>query len=163
MVCIAEIEAETVLQYDEGLVSNMYRNTKKLYCEKRVGQGWTVLQYSGQPSHDTAGAGCTGRRRGDGLGVRGVRALGAQAGRWARRRGAGRAGGALRRAGKQSARALACSTARGATGRCKRARAGGTGVQARGAGMQAGLGQAERADTAGTRDRHTQQAGSAQG
>ena len=73
----------------------MYRNTKKLYCEKRAGQGWTVLQYSGQASHDTAGAGHAGRHRGAGLGVRGVLELGAQAGRWASMRGARRAGGAL--------------------------------------------------------------------
>ena len=72
--CIA-IEAtglgwESVLQY------------KNCIATVEQGQGWTVLQYSGQPSHDTAGAGQqaraqgragrAGRRRGDGLSVRGA-------------------------------------------------------------------------------------------
>ena len=75
--CIA-IEAaglgwESVLQY------------KNCIATVEQGQGWTVLQYSGQPSHDTAGAGQqaraqgrarragrAGRRRGAGLGVAGV-------------------------------------------------------------------------------------------
>ena len=95
----------------------MYRNTKKLYCEKRAGQGWTVLQYSGQPSHDTAGARRAGRRRGVGLGVRGVLALGAQAGRWAQ---------AARRRGAEARRTAGCAGAsvrHGARGR-RQAQAG---------------------------------------
>ena len=68
------------------------------------GQGWTVLQYSGQLSHDTAGAGQqalaqgragrAGRRRGAGLGVRGAlgwRAWGARQA-WGSRQGARQAG-----------------------------------------------------------------------
>ena len=97
------------------LEGSLYCNT--IFCIATVeqGQGWTVLQYSGQPSHDTAWAGRTGRRRGAGLGVRGAQwALGraerhgrARAprwavracGRWARADARGRQQAAAQRAG----------------------------------------------------------------
>ena len=46
----------------------MYCNTIELYCEKRARQGWTALQYSAQPSHDTATVAAT-RHAGVGLGT----------------------------------------------------------------------------------------------
>ena len=59
-----------------------YQKKKNCIATVEQGQGWTVLQYSGQPSHDTAGAGQqaraqkrvgrVGRRRGARLGVRGA-------------------------------------------------------------------------------------------
>ena len=129
--CIA-VEAaglglEFVLQYQ-----------KKKICIATVeqGQGWTVLQYSGQPSHDTAGAGQqaraqgragrVGRRRGARLGVRGALGWAWQTWRTADkesgRRGArqaGRATGVVRgRQGARQGRALQAGTsARQARGR----------------------------------------------
>ena len=52
-----------------------------LYCDLGAGQGWTVLQYSAQPSHDTATVATTRRW----AGARAGRAQGVQAagGRWA--------------------------------------------------------------------------------
>ena len=119
--CIAEKEAWRVgfqLQYT-GVYCNRgswvrlglcIAKQKKKNCIATVeqGQGWTVLQYSGQPSHDTAGAGQqarsqgrvgrVGRRRGAGLGVAGV----AHGRRGARQ--AGRvAGGARSRQGARQA------------------------------------------------------------
>ena len=66
--CIAEKEAWRVgfeLQYT-GVYCNRgswvrleicIAIQKKCIATVEQGQGWTVLQYSGQPSHDTAGAG----------------------------------------------------------------------------------------------------------
>ena len=102
------------------------------------GQGWTVLQYSGQPSHDTVGAGQQARaqgraeRAGSRLGAgragagragraRGACVLGVQgaSGRWAcvgragerHGMGEGSAGGRLAR--QAGARAAATGGARG--------------------------------------------------
>ena len=44
----------TVLQEKAGK-AGLYRNTLRCIAIVEQGQGWTVLQYSGQPSHDTAG------------------------------------------------------------------------------------------------------------
>ena len=92
--CIAEKEAWRVgfeLQYTGVYCSRgswvrlgICIAIRKKNCIATVeqGQGWTVLQYSGQPSHDTIGAGQqaraqghagrVGRRRGAGLGLRGA-------------------------------------------------------------------------------------------
>ena len=92
-------------------------NTIELYCEKRARQGWTVLQYSAQLSHDMATVAAT-RHAGAGLG-----AQEGAGGRWAGRAGRrAAAGGARRWAGAGARR-----QARGGT------RAGGTGLQALGA------------------------------
>ena len=100
-------------------------NTKKKNCIATVeqGQGWTVLQYSGQPSHDTVGvgqqaraqgrAGRVGRRRGAGLGVAGV-AHGRQGARQ------GRAAGKARGRGERGRQAQARGRRAGA-GRSRRA------------------------------------------
>ena len=92
----------TVLQEKAGK-AGLYCNT--LRCIATVGQrqGWTILRYSAQPSHDTAR-----RRAGGALGAGAGRA-GRWAGRrWARRRGArGESGWARRaRAGSGTAWAL---------------------------------------------------------
>ena len=50
-----------------------------LYCSLGARQGWTVLRYSAQPSHDTATVAAT-QRAGAGLGAR---ALGRACRRWA--------------------------------------------------------------------------------
>ena len=106
----------------------MYRNT--LRCIATVGQrqGWIVLRYSAQPSHDTAK-----RRAGGALGAGAGRA-----GRWAGRRWARRRG------------------ARGASGWARKACAGSGTAWARGvqAGARAGVGAAgERADVPQTTGR----------
>ena len=100
--CIA-IEAaglgwESVLQY------------KNCIATVEQGQGWTVLQYSGQPSHDTVGVGqkarWAGRAWGAQLGVAGV-AHG--------RQGARQAGtGGLQARGRGAQRARQARGARGA-------------------------------------------------
>ena len=113
------------------------------------GQGWTVLQYSGQPSHDTSGARQQARAQGA-LGARHGRWRAARArsrrrqarrrGRWGAVQGVGRAGleaGGARQRAKRSARG-----ARGATG-SRHAGRHGVGVQGRAAGRteRAGHGQ----------------------
>ena len=91
--CIAEKEAWRVgfeLQYTGVYCSRgswlrlgiCIAIQKNCIATVEQGQGWTVLQYSGQPSHDTARAGQqaraqgragpVGKRRGTGLGVRGA-------------------------------------------------------------------------------------------
>ena len=98
----------------------MYCNTIELYCEKRARQGWTVLQYSAQPSHDTATVAAT-RHAGAGLGAQ----VGMRGTQQARRRLGKRALGCTAQAGRAQAaggrwaqaRAASCSGARGAWGR----------------------------------------------
>ena len=83
----------------------LYRNTLRCIAIVEQRQGWTVLRYSAQPSHDTARR-RTGSRRWGALSAQGAQvgpgqALGAQGEPGARRlalgagrAGAGRAGGA---------------------------------------------------------------------
>ena len=136
--CIA-IEAaglgwESVLQY------------KICIATVEQGQGWIVLQYSGQPSHDTVGAGQQARAQA------GAGALGwACVGRWAGRAwgtGLGVEGVVHNRQGARQGRAAGRARGRGARGRQVQAggrRAGsaghaGPGRWARGLGARAGLG-----------------------
>ena len=131
----------------------MYCNTIELYCERGARQGWTVLQYSAQPSHNIVtvaatqgagmsagarrracrGAGCAGRRWALGGRALGVRAC------WARATG-GRAG-----VGRRGARSAADARGRrqaagaGCAGRADeqaRARQGATSVGAWSAGRR---------------------------
>ena len=117
----------TVLQERAGKVgsvsqyTSVYRNTPQCIVTVEQRQGWTVLQYSAQPSHDTARR-LAGSTRWGALGVRGARRHGAGARRQALGRGRW---GASWRAG-------ACwqADARQASGTGKRAR-GRAGVQGR--------------------------------
>ena len=122
--CIA-IEAvglgwEFVLQY------------KNCIATVEQGQGWTVLQYSGHPSHDTAGAGQQARAGR----AAGALACGTGAGKRANV-GAGALGAqSLRQAGLGSARSAADARGKGAQATGDR-RAGrhGVGTQGREAGL----------------------------
>ena len=84
----------------------LYRNTLRCIATMEKRQGWTVLRYSAQPSHDTA-RGARSRRAGP-VGDTSVSALGPH-GRWVSGRAGGRAVGASwargrrRQAGTQGA------------------------------------------------------------
>ena len=156
--CIAEKEAwrvrlccntlECIAIEAAGLGWEFVLQYKNCIATVEQGQGWTVLQYSGQPSHDTVGAGQqarpqgragrAGRRRSAGLGVRGElgwaqqvwRAAGRARGRGARRqsslatgtrqRRAGRAGLEQQGRGKRAAWALGARAGLGLCTRCTR-------------------------------------------
>ena len=115
----------------------MYCNTIELYCEKRARQGWTVLQYSAQPSHNAVTVAATERQ-------------GAGQGCWGAQVGVRRRGRVGARAGAFRASVLEC-VGRACWGRRAagaRARAG-----AQDSGRRAGAG--GRASWRGTRSRRT--------
>ena len=115
-----------------------------LYCSLGARQGWTVLQYSAQPSHNTVTVAATrrwARQQARAQGRVGARRRGRWAGRWAsgRAAGAGRAwagGRALQAAGRAG---TGHSGARGRLGR-RQAGAWGTAGPAAGARGARGLG-----------------------
>ena len=118
----------------------MYCNTIELYCEKRARQGWTVLQYNAQPSHDTTTVAAT-RHAGAGLG-----AQEGAGGRWAHGwacvgRWAGRAGRRRQARGRTRAcwaRRLQAAGAGGTgAGRARAHGVGGKSAAARGRDRQA--------------------------
>ena len=78
--CIAEKEAwrvglccntlECIAIEEAGLGWEFVLQYKNCIATVEQGQGWTVLQYSGQPSHDTAGVWQEAGRAGGALGAR---------------------------------------------------------------------------------------------